>query len=108
MHIDSENRTLGNRAMASVLLLYYHLIHEGGFTNDQMVYVDRQEFDVFSYVDVVVSPEQQYEIDQRLLRRGAAIGLLCELTRCRSTTGTTTRPTVHAEGSRGSRTGRCP
>lgn len=79
MLIDSDNFPQGNRAMASVLLLYYHLIREGGFTNDQMVYVDRQEFDVFAYVDVTVSPDQQFEIDQPLLRQGAAVGLLCEL-----------------------------
>lgn len=77
MLIDSDNCGQGNRAMASVLLLYYHLMREGGITHDQMVYIDPQEFDPFAYVDVSVGPN--LDIDQRLLRQGAAIALLCEL-----------------------------
>jgi hypothetical protein len=79
MLIDDSNAYLGNRAMAWVLLLYYHLLREGGITNDQTVYVDSEEFNAFEYVAVEVSPDQQPDIDQKLIRRGAVIYLLCEL-----------------------------
>jgi hypothetical protein len=54
-------------------------VREGGFTNDQTVYVDSEEFNAFEYVAVEVSPDQQSEIDQKLIQRGAVIYLLCEL-----------------------------
>ena len=79
MLIDDSNAYQGNRAMAWVLLLYYHLLREGGITNDQTVYVDSEEFNAFEYVAVEVSPDQQPEIDQKLIQRGAVIYLLCEL-----------------------------
>lgn len=64
--------------MASVLLLYYHLVREGGFTNDQTVYLCSQDFDPFVYLTVEVSAELP-EVDQTLLQQGAAIHLLCDL-----------------------------
>lgn len=79
MLIESSNAHQGNRAMAWVLLLYYHLLREGGITHDQTVYVDADEFNAFEYVAVEVTPEMQGEIDQSLIRRGAVICLLCEL-----------------------------
>ncbi len=79
MTISADNAPQGNRAMAWVLLLYYHLLREGGFTHDQTVYVDAGEFNAFEYLAVQVAPAQQSEISQRLIRRGAVIYLLCEL-----------------------------
>ena len=51
MVIDKDNCHIGNKAMASVLLLYYHLIKEGGFTNDQTIYIDPDDFNGFKYID---------------------------------------------------------
>jgi hypothetical protein len=79
MLIDIENAYQGNQAMAWVLLLYYHLVREGGITHDQTVYVNSEQFDAFQYIAVNVSAEQQHEISQRLIRQGAVIYLLCEL-----------------------------
>jgi hypothetical protein len=79
MLIDANNAYQGNRAVAWVLLLYYHLLREGGITHDQTVYVDSGEFNAFEYVAVNVAPDHQSDIDQRLIRRGAVIYLLCEL-----------------------------
>jgi hypothetical protein len=79
MHIDFTSTTQGNRAMASVLLLYYHLLREGGFTHEQTVYVNPEDFDAFEFLTVVVTNDLQPDIDQGLLREGAAIYLLCEL-----------------------------
>ena len=79
MRIDLENSSVGNRAMAWVLLLYYHLLREGGFTNDQTVYVDPTEFDAFQYLEVEVDPSQRSEISQDLIRQGSVVLLLCEL-----------------------------
>jgi hypothetical protein len=79
MLIAADNAPQGNRAMAWVLLLYYHLLREGGFTHDQTVYVDAGEFNAFEYVAAQVAPGQQIEINQRLIRQGAVIYLLCEL-----------------------------
>jgi hypothetical protein len=79
MFIDFASAAQGNRAMASVLLLYYHLLREGGITHEQTVYVNPDDFDAFEYLTVRVETDQQGEIDQELLREGAAIYLLCEL-----------------------------
>lgn len=79
MLIAPDNAYQGNRAMAWVLLLYYHLLREGGFTHDQTVYVDAGEFNAFECVAVEVAEGQAGEIDQRLIRQGAVIYLLCEL-----------------------------
>lgn len=64
--------------MASVLLLYFHLLREGGITNDQTVYVNVDDFDAFAFLKVEVSG-QGTDIDQALLREGAVIHLLCDL-----------------------------
>ena len=68
---------VGNRAMASVLLLYYHLMREGGITNDQTVYIVSEDFNASDFVDVEV--EDGLEIDQKLIREGACLSLLCDL-----------------------------
>jgi hypothetical protein len=77
--IGIANSTQGNKAIASVLLLYYHLLREGGITHDQTIYIDPEEFNAFEYVKVEVDRNQKSEINQDLLRRGAVIALLCEL-----------------------------
>ena len=77
--IGLDNCSAGNRAMASVLLLYFHLLREGGITNDQAVYIDADDFDPFAYASVEVAPELDPEIDQALLREGAVVFLLCDL-----------------------------
>lgn len=79
MFISSANSMQGNKAVAAVLLLYYHLLREGGINNEQTVYVDPDDFNAFEYVRVEVAPDQHSEIDQGLLRRGAVVALLCEL-----------------------------
>jgi hypothetical protein len=79
MHIDNSNYVAGNKAMASVLLLYYHLLREGGITNDQTVFLDVLDFDAFSFLDVTIDKDHSIEIDEQFLREGAAISLLCDL-----------------------------
>ena len=79
MLIDSKNAVQANRAMASVLLLYYHLLREGGLTHEQTVYVNLDDFDACEYLTAEVTKEQRNETDQQMLREGAAIYLLCEL-----------------------------
>ena len=77
MRVSIENVAVGNRAMASVLLLYYHLVREGGITNDQTVYIDPEMFNAKEFLTVEV--EDDLEIDQRILREGACVALLCDL-----------------------------
>ena len=79
MRLEYESAGVANRAMASVLLLYYHLLREDGFTNDQTVYVNADDFDSFTFLDVEVSEELAPDVDQTLLREGAVIYLLCDL-----------------------------
>ncbi|MCP5064777.1 MAG: hypothetical protein GY936_20320 [Ignavibacteriae bacterium] len=80
MIINEKNCHIANKAMASVLLLYYHLINEGGFTNDQTVYIDSDDFDGFSFIDTKVKENKMnLGIDESFLREGAIIYLLCEL-----------------------------
>jgi hypothetical protein len=79
MLIDFTTAVQGNGAMASVLLLYYHLLREGGITHEQTVYVNPDDFNTFEYLTVEVTKDQQGDIDQKLLREGATIYLLCEL-----------------------------
>ncbi len=80
MKINDKNYHLGNKAMASVLLLYYHLLQEKGFTNDQTVYVDRNDFDGFSFIDTkVIEKECCLDLDEQLINEGAVIYLLSEL-----------------------------
>lgn len=78
LHLDLQNCLLANRAVASVLLLYFHLLREGGITSDQTVYVNADDFDPFIYLTVEVS-DQLTDVDQTLLREGAIIHLLCDL-----------------------------
>lgn len=78
MIINSENYQIGNKAMASVLLLYYHLINEGGFMHSQTVYIDPAHFDGFDFLDVRVDEDKDSAgIDESLLREGAVIYVLC-------------------------------
>lgn len=79
MHIDRTNYRAGNKAIASVLLLYYHLIRDDGIPHDQTVYLDADDFDGFMFLNVTVDGAYQSEIDQDLLREGAIIYLLCDL-----------------------------
>lgn len=65
--------------MASVLLLYYHLMREGTLGCDCTVYIDPADFDGFSYLDVDVSDDYSPDIEQKLLREGAVVYLLCDL-----------------------------
>lgn len=75
----SENYERGNKAMASVLLLYYHLASKGKFVGSETIYVDSELFNGFDYLDVSVSPQNECDINEKLLREGAAIYLICEL-----------------------------
>lgn len=79
MVIDASNYRQGNKAMASVLLLYYHMIMDGGFGNDQNVYIDPNDFDGFSYLNVQVVEDYRLDIDEQLLREGAIVYLLCDV-----------------------------
>lgn len=79
MHITPDQYPAANRAVASVLLLYYHLLREGGFTNDQTVYLDAVHFNALDYVDVTVDEAGAGDIDAPLLREGAVVCLLCDL-----------------------------
>jgi len=79
MFIDFDQCAIGNRAIASVLLLYYHLAREGGITHDQTVYLAQEDFDPFAFLDIQVADDQKSGIDQTLLREGAVVYLLCEL-----------------------------
>ena len=80
MEINENNYHLGNKAMASVLLLYYHLLQEGGFTNDQAVYLDSDDFDGFSFIDTkIIENGCSLGLDEPLINEGAVIYLLSEL-----------------------------
>lgn len=78
LRLDLDSSQVANRAMASILLLYYHLLREGGITSDQTVYVNAEDFDPFKYLAVTVSDELS-DVDQVLLQEGAYIHLLCDL-----------------------------
>jgi hypothetical protein len=77
--VISENTDQGNKAMASVLLLFYHLSEGGGFISSETVYIDPAVFNGFDYVDVSVTSQNRNEICEKLLREGAVIYLICEL-----------------------------
>lgn len=81
MVIDNTNCHIGNKAMASVLLLYYHLLDEGGITHDQTVYIDPEDFNGFDFLSVRLkeNTNESLNISESLLREGAVIYLLCEL-----------------------------
>ncbi|MCC5851169.1 MAG: hypothetical protein JJU29_24015 [Verrucomicrobia bacterium] len=72
-----ENVEVGNKAMVSALLLYYHLLIEGGITHDQTVYIDPEDFDGFSFLAVKV--QENLDIDESFIREAAVIRLLCDL-----------------------------
>jgi hypothetical protein len=65
--------------MASVLLLFYHLLLNGGFSIHITHCIDQEDFDAFDYLNVEVVEEAHQDVDQDLLREGAAIFLICEL-----------------------------
>ena len=65
--------------MASVFLLYYHMIQDGGFTNDQTVYSNSVDVDLSALLDVQCEGDGSGEIDDTLIREGAVISLLCDL-----------------------------
>lgn len=67
--------------MASVLLLYYHLLDEGGITHDQTVYLDPKDFNGYDYLGVEVKEQDNESLDlnEALMREGAIIYLLCDL-----------------------------
>jgi hypothetical protein len=77
--INKDNFDVGNKAVAAILLLYYHLLQEGGFTNDQTVYLCDMEFDGFAFINTCVLVNGESDIDELLINEGAAIYLLCDL-----------------------------
>ena len=79
MNIGDDNTMEGNNAVASALLLYYHLATEGCFCGDETVYMDRKVFDGFRYLDVVVADAHNPEINEKFLREAAVIFILCDL-----------------------------
>ena len=81
MIFDSTKCDVGNKAMASVLLLYYHLLNEGGISNDQTVYLDPADFNGFDFLGskVVEGAYESLDLDERLINEGAIIYLLCDL-----------------------------
>ncbi len=81
MIIDDQNCECGNRAMASVLLLYCHMLDEGGFTHDQTVYLDQRHFNGYDFINTEVREHARHSlaIDGDLIATGAIIYLLCDL-----------------------------
>ena len=69
---------IGNKALASILLLYYHLCIEGNFSGDETVYIDSEDFNGFDFLQVEID-SSIIDIDQKLIREGAVIYLLCDL-----------------------------
>ncbi|NOK62028.1 MAG: hypothetical protein GFH27_549321n15 [Chloroflexi bacterium AL-W] len=78
MIIGEKNYFLGNLAMASILLLYYHIIRGGGISNNETVYIDTQ-FNPYDFLGVFVDETYQTDIDQQLIREEAIICLVCDL-----------------------------
>lgn len=81
MIIDNKNYEVGNKAMALMLLLYYHLLDEGGITNYQTVYLNHSEFNGFDLLGVEIKEQahESLDLDEELIRKGAIIYLLCDL-----------------------------
>ena len=79
MNIGDHNTKQGNNAVASALLLYYHLAMEGCFCGDETVYIDPEVFDGFRYLNVVVEDAHNPEINEKFLREAAIIFILCDL-----------------------------
>lgn len=65
--------------MASVLLLYYQIASGGGISNDETVYLDPDKFNGFDFLQVEVEERYSPEIDEKLIRQGAVVYLLCDL-----------------------------
>ncbi|MCP4213964.1 MAG: hypothetical protein GY765_04865 [bacterium] len=79
MIIDINNYEKGNKAIAAVLSIYYHLM-EAGIFSDPIVFLDPDDFDGFTFLNVEVKDDGgNLEIDRDLLREGAVIYLLCHL-----------------------------
>ncbi|MCX4030341.1 hypothetical protein [Spartinivicinus marinus] len=79
MKIDDTNYMEGNKAVASGLLLFYHLATEGCFCGDETVYIEPELFEGFRYLDVVVEEAHNPEINENFLRIAAVIYVLCDL-----------------------------
>ncbi|MCH9651875.1 MAG: hypothetical protein K0U98_26840 [Deltaproteobacteria bacterium] len=79
MFIGDENYNLGNEAMAWVLLLYFHLAQEGGFSHAETVYVDAKRLNGYDFLRTKVDERHKIEIDEDLIRQGAVIFLICDL-----------------------------
>jgi hypothetical protein len=79
LFINEDNLQVGNKAIAAILLLYYHLLKEGGFTNDQTVYLSDMDFDGFTFINTRVLLNCESGIDELLINEGAAIYLICDL-----------------------------
>lgn len=72
--INSDNYQIGNKAMANVLLLYYHIISEGGITNDQTACIDTDDFNYYDFLDVELDEEgNNLDIDLFLIRKGPSL-----------------------------------
>lgn len=79
MHIGKDNIAIGNDAMASVLLLYYHIVSVGGFCHAETVYIEPKRFNGFDFLEATVEESYQPEVCQTLIRQGAVIYLICDL-----------------------------
>lgn len=81
MIIDDTNFEIGNKATASVLQLYYHLLDEGGITNDQTIYIDSNDFNGFDFLNFKINENTNVnlDLDEELIKEGAIIYLLCDL-----------------------------
>jgi hypothetical protein len=77
--INDSNYQLANKAMSSILLLYYHLLKEGGFSADQNVYIDPSDFDPYFFININVDENFRNDIDENFLREGAIVYLVCDL-----------------------------
>ena len=77
--IDDSSFNLANTAMACVLLLYYHLLDDGGIGHDQTIYINHKDFHGFNFLETKVCEPYQMEINQQLLQEGAVVYLLCDL-----------------------------
>ena len=81
MIINEVNSYVGYKAMASVLLLYYHLLEDGGILNNQTIYIDQNDFNGFDFLGVEIQEPERMTLDlnENLIREGAIIYLLCDL-----------------------------
>ena len=77
LRINRENIQVGQKALTILFRLYSTLIEEQGFDHAQADWIDPDDFDGFSFLDVEVA--EGVDLDQRLLRQGAIIFLLCHL-----------------------------